>query len=150
MKRCIQKMIVFATILAPIAAWADVASFDLRPPSLVEIWTGGLRIFAGVGLPILVGGGIVNWVYRRIRHLVPLPGSAIFRRWFGWGIALFIVSIVLSALAPRLEMGGGPRSPSYERPRRNYEERLWGTSTAEERVENAADIAEDISFAGGE
>lgn len=113
MKRWIQKIIVFATMLAPVVAWADVASFDLRPPSLVEIWTGGLRIFAIAGLSLLVGGGVINWVYRRVRHLVPLPGSAIFRRWFGWGIALFIVSIVLSALTPRIEMGGGPRRQPY-------------------------------------
>ena len=98
-------------LLAPLVARADIVVLAWRPPTAGEIWTDGLFVFGTRGLPLLLGGGLLNWIYRRIRRRTPLSGSAIFRRWLGWSITLFIVSIVLSALTPRIEMGGGPRSP---------------------------------------
>ena len=106
MKHINRIFLVAAAILAPLAARADLVFVAYRMPTPDEIWSNGLDLFRVLGLPILVGGGALTWIYRRARHREPLAGTVVFRRWLIWFLAVFVLAMTISALVPRPEFMG--------------------------------------------
>ena len=104
MKHISRLFLLLVTLLAPLAARADLASITYRAPTANEIWHDGLEIFRTFGLPVLVGCGLLNWIYRRIRHRTPLTFAKVCKRWIIWLLLFFALGMTLSALCPRPEI----------------------------------------------
>jgi hypothetical protein len=135
-------VLVLVTLLVPLAVRADIVWVGRRPPTPSEAWTVGLQLFKFLGLPLLFGGGLLTWIYRRIRHYAHLPKGVVFRRWLVWCLMLFIARLVASALIPREEFRGGCGG----RGRRSPDE--LGEETKSDRAGNAKAIGNQIN--GGE
>ena len=99
-------VLALGLFLTPLAVRADMVLVKWQPPMISEIWPDGLRLFVFLGLPLLFGGGLFTWVYRRIRLSVHRPKGVVFRWWLVWCLMLFVASLIVSALAPRPRFSG--------------------------------------------
>ena len=96
-----RRFFLVAVFLTPLAAMADIADMFFRPPESNRILPEGLCLFVVVGLPLLIGGGLLAWIWRMVKCRASLPKERVVLYWLVWGLVLFAVCIGVSAFTPR-------------------------------------------------